>query len=91
MPVLANITEFGKTPYFSQSELSSVGIKLVLYPLSANRAMNKAAVEVFNSIIKNGHQKDVLDIMQTREELYQMLDYYEFENKLDQLFAKDKK
>ena len=91
VPVLANITEFGKTPYFSQDELASVGIKLVLYPLSANRAMNKAAVEVFNSIIKNGHQKDVLDIMQTREELYQMLDYYEFENKLDQLFAKDKK
>ena len=91
VPVLANITEFGKTPYFTQSELVSVGIKLVLYPLSANRAMNKAAVEVFNSIIKNGHQKDVLDIMQTREELYQMLDYYEFENKLDQLFAKDKK
>ena len=91
VPVLANITEFGKTPYFTQSELASVGIQLVLYPLSANRAMNKAAVEVFNSIIKNGHQKDVLDIMQTREELYQMLDYYEFENKLDQLFAKDKK
>ena len=91
VPVLANITEFGKTPYFTQSELASVGTKLVLYPLSANRAMNKAAVEVFNSIIKNGHQKDVLDIMQTREELYQMLDYYEFENKLDQLFAKDKK
>lgn len=91
VPVLANITEFGKTPYFTQDELASVGIKLVLYPLSANRAMNKAAVTVFESIIKNGHQKDVLDIMQTREELYQMLDYYEFENKLDQLFAKDKK
>ena len=91
VPVLANITEFGKTPYFSKSKIASVGRKLVLYPLSANRAMNKAAVEVFNSIIKNGHQKDVLDIMQTREELYQMLDYYEFENKLDQLFAKDKK
>ncbi|MCH5336935.1 MAG: methylisocitrate lyase [Campylobacter sp.] len=86
VPVLANITEFGKTPYFTTKELKEVGISMVLYPLSANRAMNKAAVEVYESILKNGHQKDVLDIMQTREELYEMLDYYAFENKLDELF-----
>ncbi|KAA6225031.1 MULTISPECIES: methylisocitrate lyase [unclassified Campylobacter] len=86
VPVLANITEFGKTPYFSQKELASVGIKMVLYPLSANRAMNKAAVDVYKSILEKGHQKDVLNIMQTREELYEMLDYYAFENKLDELF-----
>lgn len=86
VPVLANITEFGKTPYFTQQELAKVGIAMVLYPLSANRAMSKAAVEVYESILKNGHQKEVLDIMQTREELYEMLDYYAFENKLDELF-----
>lgn len=86
VPVLANITEFGKTPYFTQQELANVGIAMVLYPLSANRAMSKAAVEVYESILKNGHQKEVLDIMQTREELYEMLDYYAFENKLDELF-----
>lgn len=86
VPVLANITEFGKTPYFSTEELAKVGIAMVLYPLSANRAMNKAAVEVYKSILKKGHQKEVLDIMQTREELYEMLDYYSYEQKLDELF-----
>lgn len=86
VPVLANITEFGKTPYFTQQELAKVGIAMVLYPLSANRAMSKVAVEVYESILKNGHQKEVLDIMQTREELYEMLDYYAFENKLNELF-----
>ena len=88
VPILANITEFGKTPYFTQQELAGVGIAMVLYPLSANRAMNKAAVEVYESILKNGHQKEVLNIMQTREELYEMLGYYEFENKLDELFKR---
>lgn len=91
VPVLANITEFGKTPYFSVKELGEVGIKMVLYPLSANRAMSKGANMVYKSILANGHQKDVLDIMETREELYSMLDYYGFEQKLDTLFKKDKK
>lgn len=86
VPVLANITEFGKTPYFSVKELKEVGISMVLYPLSANRAMNKAAVEVYKSILEKGHQKDVLKLMQTREELYEMLDYYSYEKKLDELF-----
>lgn len=86
VPVLANITEFGKTPYFSVKELKEVGISMVLYPLSANRAMNKAAVEVYKSILEKGHQKDVLKLMQTREELYKMLDYYSYEKKLDELF-----
>ena len=88
VPVLANITEFGKTPYFSAQELAGVGIKMVLYPLSANRAMSKAANTVYKSILANGHQKEVLDIMETREELYEMLGYYEYEKKLDELFKK---
>lgn len=91
VPVLANITEFGKTPYFTQKELAEVGISMVLYPLSANRAINKAAYKVYESILKNGHQKEVLDLMETREELYSMLDYYSYEQKLDNLFKKDKK
>ncbi|WP_104722000.1 methylisocitrate lyase [Helicobacter mesocricetorum] len=90
VPVLANITEFGKTPYFSAKELKEVGISMVLYPLSANRAMNKAALLVYESILKNGHQKEVLELMQTREELYEMLDYYAYENKLDKLFKGEK-
>lgn len=90
VPVLANITEFGKTPYFTAKELKEVGISMVLYPLSANRAMNKAAVLVYESILKNGHQKEVLELMQTREELYTMLDYYAYENKLDKLFKGEK-
>ena len=88
VPVLANITEFGKTPYFSADKLKSVGIKMVLYPLSANRAMSKAANAVYKSILANGHQRDVLDLMETREELYEMLGYYEYEKKLDELFKK---
>jgi len=91
VPVLANITEFGKTPYFTTEELKEVGISMVLYPLSANRAMNKAAVLVYESILKNGHQKEVLELMQTREELYEMLDYYAYENKLDELFKGGKR
>ncbi|BCD45976.1 methylisocitrate lyase [Helicobacter suis] len=91
VPVLANITEFGKTPYFSQEELKKAGIAMVLYPLSANRAMNKAAFEVYTSILKHGHQREVLKLMETREELYEMLDYYAYEQKLDALFKKGKK
>ena len=88
VPVLANITEFGKTPYFTLDELKEDGISMVLYPLSGFRAMNKAALSVFKEIIQNGTQKGVLDIMQTREELYDMLGYHKFEDKLDELFKK---
>ncbi|PHR65920.1 methylisocitrate lyase [Pseudidiomarina marina] len=88
VPVLANITEFGATPLFSKDELAEVGIELVLYPLSAFRAMNKAALNVYESILAKGHQKDVVDSMQTRAELYDFLNYHAFEDKLDQLFKK---
>jgi methylisocitrate lyase len=89
-PVLANITEFGKTPLFSVQELATVGVGMVLYPLSAFRAMNKAAEAVYESIRKNGHQKDVVNMMQTREELYDRIGYHAFEQHLDQLFAAKK-
>lgn len=89
VPVLANITEFGKTPLFTVEELASVGISMVLYPLSAFRASNKAALDVFNAIKKEGSQRNVIDIMQTRDELYEMLGYHEYEQKLDSLFRKD--
>ena len=88
VPVLANITEFGKTPYFTLDELKEVGLSMVLSPLSGFRAMNKAALSVFKEIIQKGTQKGVLDIMQTREELYDMLGYHKFEDKLDELFKK---
>jgi len=90
VPVLANITEFGATPMFTVEELASVGISMVLYPLSGFRAMNKAALTVFEAIIKEGSQASTLDIMQTRMELYDMLDYHSYEDKLDALFSKDK-
>jgi methylisocitrate lyase len=90
VPVLANITEFGATPMFTVEELASVGISMVLYPLSGFRAMNKAALSVFEAILKEGTQSSVLDIMQTRKELYAMLDYHSYEDKLDQLFTKNK-
>jgi methylisocitrate lyase len=90
VPVLANITEFGATPMFTVEELASVGISMVLYPLSGFRAMNKAALSVFEAILKEGTQSSVLDIMQTRKELYAMLDYHSYEDKLDQLFSKNK-
>ncbi|PWW14386.1 MULTISPECIES: methylisocitrate lyase [Pseudidiomarina] len=88
VPVLANITEFGATPLFSKDELAEVGIELVLYPLSAFRAMNKAALNVYESILAKGHQQDVVDSMQTRAELYDFLNYHAFEDKLDSLFKK---
>ena len=91
VPVLANITEFGATPMFTVEELASVGINMVLYPLSGFRAMNKAALEVFEAIINKGSQSDTLPIMQTRMELYDMLDYHTYEEKLDKLFSEDKK
>ncbi|HEX4858422.1 MAG TPA: methylisocitrate lyase [Usitatibacteraceae bacterium] len=90
VPVLANITEFGKTPLFTVAELKSVGVGIVLYPLSAFRAMNKAAETVYQTIRRDGHQKNVIDIMQTRDELYDRIGYHAFEQSLDQLFAKKK-
>lgn len=88
VPVLANITEFGATPLFNKQELAGVGVEMVLYPLSAFRAMNKAALQVYESILANGDQKAVVDSMQTRAELYEFLNYHAFEQKLDQLFKK---
>jgi len=87
VPVLANITEFGMTPLFTTTELASVGVGIVLYPLSAFRAMNKAAEKVYETVRKDGSQKAVLDTMQTREELYQRINYYEYENALDKLIG----
>ena len=89
-PILANMTEFGKTPLSDLEELSSVGVDMVLYPLSAFRAMNKAALTIYKTIKNNGHQKDVLNSMQTRDELYEFLDYNAYEEKLDELFIKGK-
>jgi methylisocitrate lyase len=88
--VLANITEFGKTPLFSVEELASAGVGIVLYPLSAFRAMNKAAENVYETIRREGTQKSVVDTMQTRAELYDRIDYHSFEQKLDALFAQNK-
>jgi methylisocitrate lyase len=88
VPVLANITEFGQTPLFSTAELGSAGVRLVLYPLSAFRAAAKAAVTVYGAIRRHGTQKSVLDLMQTREELYEVLGYHAYEKKLDELFGK---
>lgn len=90
VPVLANITEFGQTPLYNKAELASVGVAMVLYPLSAFRAMNKAALNVYQSILENGDQKAVVDSMQTRAELYDFLNYHSFEQKLDQLFTSKK-
>jgi methylisocitrate lyase len=90
VPVLANITEFGATPLFTLDELRSAKVAIALYPLSAFRAMNAAALEVYNAIRKEGTQKSVVDAMQTRADLYDALDYHAYERKLDELFAKDK-
>lgn len=91
VPVLANITEFGKTPMFTTQELGEAGVGLVLYPLSAFRAMSRAAERVYAEIKQKGTQKGVLDTMQTRVELYDVLGYMDYEKKLDQLFAQDAK
>jgi methylisocitrate lyase len=90
VPVLANITEFGQTPLFTREELASVGVAIQLYPLSAFRAMNKAAENVYEAIRRDGHQKAVLDTMQTREELYDRIGYHAFEQHLDALFSTSK-
>jgi len=87
VPVLANLTEFGKTPLFTTEELAGVGVRLALYPLSAYRAMAKAAEDVYRTLRKDGSQQAVIDKMQTRMELYEVLGYHEYEEKLDQLFA----
>jgi len=87
VPVLANITEFGATPLFTTTELASVGIKLVLYPLSAFRAMSQAALNVYQHILADGTQQKVVSSMQTRMELYDYLGYHAYEQQLDRLFA----
>ena len=88
-PILANITEFGKTALFTRDELAAQGVGMILYPLSAFRAMNKAAENVYAAIRRNGTQAAVIDTMQTREELYQAINYYEYERALDQTLGKD--
>jgi methylisocitrate lyase len=90
-PILANITEFGKTPLFTREELAAHGVGMILYPLSAFRAMNKAAENVYTAIRHDGTQVNVIDTMQTREELYQAINYYEYEKALDQTLGHDKK
>ena len=89
-PILANMTEFGKTELFSTSQLADAGADMVLYPLSTFRAANKAGLEVMQALLNDGHQRAVVDKMQTRAELYQFLGYHDFENKLDQLFSEGK-
>jgi methylisocitrate lyase len=91
VPILANITEFGSTPLYTVEELGNADVSLVLYPLSAFRAMSRAAISVYEAIRKEGKQKNVLDLMQTREELYDCLDYHSFEQKLDEIFSKEDK
>jgi len=90
LPVLANITEFGLTPLFTKEQLADVGISLILYPLSAFRAMSLAAMNVYSTIRTQGTQKPVLANMQTREQLYDVLNYHAYEKKLDELFAEGK-
>lgn len=90
VPVLANITEFGSTPLFTVKELASADVSMVLYPLSAFRAMNQAALKVYEAVRRDGTQKNVVDLMQTRSELYDYLDYHAYEQKLDQLFVQEK-
>jgi methylisocitrate lyase len=90
VPVLANITEFGKTPLFTVEELRSANVDMVLYPLTAFRAMNKAALKVYETLRKTGSQKAALGDMQTREELYEFLNYHSYEQKLDELFSRNR-
>jgi methylisocitrate lyase len=91
VPILANITEFGKTPLFTRDELATAGVDIILYCCAAYRAMNAAALKVYETIRAEGTQKNVLTLMQTRDELYRYLDYHSYEQKLDELFAKGKK
>lgn len=89
VPVLANITEFGQTPLFSVADLASANIAMVLYPLTAFRAMNQVALKVYQAVAQHGHQRDVVDLMQTRADLYEILGYHDYERKLDELFSKE--
>jgi methylisocitrate lyase len=89
VPVLANITEFGQTPLFTTAELGEAGVRLALYPLSAFRAMSRAAIAVYGALRADGTQKNVIDTMQTRAELYEVLGYHEYEDKLDDLFSRE--
>lgn len=89
VPVLANITEFGSTPLYTTEELADAGVSIVLYPLSAFRAANAAALNVYQTLLAQGTQKNVIDTMQTRDELYEYLDYHKYEQKLDALFDKE--
>ncbi|MGH1469881.1 MAG: methylisocitrate lyase [Cellvibrionaceae bacterium] len=91
VPILANMTEFGKTELYNKQQLADWGVDMVLYPLSAFRAMNKAAEHVYKTILNDGDQNAVVDIMQTRNDLYDYLHYHDYENKLDELFAETKK
>jgi methylisocitrate lyase len=90
VPILANITEFGQTPLFTAEELRSANVAIALYPLSAFRAMNKAALGVYHTLRKTGSQKGALPQMQTREELYDFLNYHAYEQKLDELFSRNR-
>jgi methylisocitrate lyase len=90
VPILANLTEFGQTPLFSVDEVASAGVAIALYPLSAFRAMNQAALRVYQALRRDGTQKHVVDTMQTRDELYESLGYHAYEQKLDRLFARHK-
>ncbi len=91
VPILANITEFGQTPLFTTQELAGANVAMALYPLSAWRAANAAALRVYQSIRKEGHQKNVVELMQSRDDLYDYLDYHAYEQKLDALFKRDKR
>lgn len=88
-PLLANITEFGRTPLFSTQELGAAGVDIVLYCCGAYRSMNKAAMTFYRAVLAHGHQRNVIDTMQTREEMYDLLGYHEYERKLDALFVED--
>ena len=90
VPILANITEFGVTPLFTKEQLATAGVNMVLYPLSAFRCMNHAAQHAYQTIRKEGSQKNLIDTMQTRKELYELLNYFSYEKKLDELFAEGK-
>jgi methylisocitrate lyase len=89
IPILANMTEFGKTPLFSREELGTAGVDLILYPLTVNRAMNRAAENALAALRADGHQRALVDKMQTREELYEVLGYHDYEKKLDELFGRE--
>jgi methylisocitrate lyase len=88
VPILANITEFGKSPLFTVEELRSANVAMILYPLTAFRAMNKAALKAYEEVRKKGTQKGIIGDMQTREELYDVINYHSYEKKLDELFSR---